>query len=334
MLKRIMRPRLLIGAALLAASIAAAGFVTFVNATRVETELPVTIGNWPRVQEQVPVPAPGEPFSFAAAGDMRADETFDAIVSHLRTEPLAFLVLLGDVTRDSTEADHRFLRAKMARQWKLPFPVFYLPGNHDLDPDGYPLDRFEATYGRARFAFTRGANRFIFLTVLPEPYGNETSLQFLEKELRAAKERGERAFVFGHCSPRVTPFIRRRTFSGEERLCSLLETHGATAYLGGDFHGYCRTTRGPTTYLVTGGGGAHLARRGAFAFHHAMVVTLSGAAVVERVCVVTKKTRLTDRLTYLSLQALTRFGWPLTVAPFLACAVLAGVLLACGRRTP
>jgi len=284
-------------------------------------QLPPHVGNRPAVRESVPPFSPTRPFSFAVVGDMRADETFDVLIRTLCRQKPAFIALIGDVARDATVADHRFLRAKMHRLWDISCPVFYLPGNHDVARESFPLSRFERIYGPTNFSLTRGPYRFVFLRLLPK-YDNKDTLRFLEEELVRAEEKKERVLVFGHCSPHVSPFVTGRTFDREDELLRLLTSHRAVYYFGGDFHGYCRTTIGPTTFVCTGGGGARLARVGSFSFHHAMIVTISGEKISERLCVIPKAVRFPDRIAYLSF----RGGWLAVAAPLAAGVLLTAVL--------
>lgn len=314
--------------------------------------LPPNIGNGEAVRAQVPGISPAEPFSFAVVGDLRADETFDAMAAELRGQKLAFLALAGDITRDPTEADHRFISFKMRERWRLPFPVFCLPGNHDVSPGTYPLERFERTYGETNFTVARGPYRFIFSRMLPGDEDNSESIRFLERELEEATAAGATAMVIGHSAPKVSSFVGGREFSGEKELVDLLAKHRVRAYIHGDFHGYVRTTVGPTTYLCVGGGGANLRQPGAFAFHHVAVISLEGSGagaggsggagrsggggaasdnaagghMVERLIVMPAKWRADERGRYLAAFAFERFGALALVVPLgVGLAALAGL---------
>jgi hypothetical protein len=294
--------------------------------------LPANVGNGPAVRSRVPDLSPTEPFTFAVVGDLRADETFDALAAELRGEKLAFLALAGDVTRNPSAADHRFIRFKMRKRWGLPFPVFLLPGNHDVDPKAYPLATFEKTYGETNFTIGRGPYRFIFLRLLPEGEDNTESIRFLTRELEDATAAGRTVFVIGHCAPKVSSSIGGRTFSGEGELVDLLAKHRVRAYFHGDFHGYVRTAVGPTTYLCVGGGGANLRQPGAFAFHHVAVISLEGDKVVERLVVMPAKWRADERGRYLACFAFERFGATALAVPLGAGLIaLAGLGLSLGR---
>jgi hypothetical protein len=308
-----------------------AGFTAYVAMVHFPGGPPASVGNRPDVRDRVPPFSPDAPFSFAAVGDIRADETFDALARELRSEKLAFLVLLGDAVRDPTEVDHRFLQAKMRGVWDLPFPVFYVPGNHDVDQQSFPLERFRALYGETCFTLARGPYRFIFLEVLPAPYDNNESLAFLARELAEAAKASATVFVFGHCSPHVSSPVTGRPFSGEERLLDLLARYRAAYYVGGDFHGYCRTTVGPTTYMTAGGGGSPLKAPGAFGFHHVAVFTLENGNAVERLCVATPRWRLDERPRYFAMAWFARAGWGAIAIPGVI-GILALVALRYGVR--
>jgi hypothetical protein len=167
----------------------------------------------------------------------------------------------------------------------------------------------------------------VFLSLLPRPLENRASLAFLARELAGAAGSNDMIFVFGHVAPHVSGAIRSREFDGEKELLDLLARHRVAYYLCGDFHNYARVTVGPTTFLVAGGGGSPLKKTGAFAFHHAAVISLEANAVVERLCVTPAAWRLTERPRYLATHALTAFGWPAAVVPLV---IGLGILAALG----
>jgi hypothetical protein len=88
-----------------------------------------------------------EDFTFAVVGDTRSIGTFELFTAELRKLPLDFAVLLDDCSYGGTEDHHRYFRAECAEEYAMPFPILYVVGNHDVSPDGFPINRFEEVYG-------------------------------------------------------------------------------------------------------------------------------------------------------------------------------------------
>ncbi|MBL1208467.1 metallophosphoesterase [Geminocystis sp. GBBB08] len=53
----------------------------------------------------------------------------EVVLQHLSTLNLDFLLLPGDLTQDGEKVNHRWLQKKLAT---LPYPVYVIPGNHDV----------------------------------------------------------------------------------------------------------------------------------------------------------------------------------------------------------
>lgn len=53
----------------------------------------------------------------------------DAVLNHLNTLNLDFLLLPGDLTQDGEAVNHQWLQEKLT---SLPYPVYVIPGNHDI----------------------------------------------------------------------------------------------------------------------------------------------------------------------------------------------------------
>jgi hypothetical protein len=71
------------------------------------TPLPANFGNHPNVVGKLTGQEKKALFRFAVVGDTKSIGTFERIAEELRTVPLDFAVLLGDVAYDGTEAYHR-----------------------------------------------------------------------------------------------------------------------------------------------------------------------------------------------------------------------------------
>jgi len=301
--------------------------------------LPPTFGNFDRVRALLQSDPRRSEFSFAVLGDAHSYSPFERICEQLRDEPLSFLVLLGDIVARPTPGYHDFLRAELASEVALPFPVFYALGNHDVDPTTFPLRRFEETYGPTNFSFEYQGCLFIVLRVLPPPESTRESLSFLESVLSARRADCRKVFVFMHCplmssEPVTTPLPDAREFT------ALFDRFKVDYVISGHHHGHARVKVRDTVYLVSGGGGADLDPAGSGMFHHAVVITIRPDMVSEKILFVPGGDDLQDRIESLAIAKV----YPLLEAyPSLAIIANAAILLVCswmvwrfvkGRRKP
>jgi len=244
--------------------------------------MPTNLGNRGRVRAMLRAGAANEPFFFAVAGDTSGHATFDGLYAGLKQERLAFLALLGDCVRNGTEGDHRFFQRLWARR-RPPFPVFYTVGNHDVDPQRFPVARFEAVYGPTNFTFEYRGCLFVVLRALPLPrYSTAETVSFLEKLADRGRTGYRRVFVFMHVPPDVSPEWRARPLESGARLAESLEKLGADYVFTGDYHGLARANVRGVNYVVTGGGGSRLKAASYGRFHHAVVIGVGPDWVSER----------------------------------------------------
>ena len=86
----------------------------------------------------------------------------------------------------------------------------------------------------------------------------------------------------------------------------LLDELGIEYVFAGDFHGYAQTKLHNTTYIVTGGGGAHLNEEKGKQFHHALVIRVTPDSFDKRIIAVSRTNDLEDRLEKLAISEI----WP------------------------
>lgn len=276
-------------------------YAVIVVSTEANVPLPPAFGNFERVRALLMDDEQQEEFSFAVVGDTQGTETFEQIAGALQDEPLSFMVLLGDCVRKGTVGYHRFFRCEWAGEISLPFPVFYVVGNHDVDREKFPVSQFEQLYGPTNFSFAYHGCLFVVLRVLPKPYSIKESLAFLESLLSSCRHNYDKVFVFMHIPPPVSSDFSARSFDNAEELVALFNRFYVDYVITGDYHGYARVKIKNTTYIVTGGGGGHLEEQKFGKFHHAIVIKVGPHSVSERVLLVSSTVGFEDKVEQFAL---------------------------------
>ena len=274
-----------------------------------DMELPANFGNSDRNLAAAAASSasrPGE-FRFAVVGDPAARSTFINIVNELNTLKLDFAVLLGDVTRSDTQGDHKDVRYLVGARVHTGHPMLYVVGNHDLGPGGFKLKDWEANYGRHQCYFKRGANLFI-ISHVPQvkDYDGGEGIRYLESVLQREAQSARRIFVLNHIPPACGFEWSARTLQDDRKLRDLLEKYRVDYLITGDYHSYARIQKGPTTILVSGGGGSRV-KGGRFGFHHAVVFSVRDDSVQERICAVPRGSSFGTRLRYIALTEMAPF---------------------------
>ena len=292
--------RIVLACIVLSVALLAAGWQLFCYCVHMEVSgvaPPANFGNWERNRHAAADDAMADAsdhFRFVVAGDSRGYGTFEVLMEELKKLNPDFLILLGDIARHGTEADHKFLQLEMSTEMQTDFPVFYVVGNHDIVPD-YPPSVWEKTYGPAQCFFKRNGNLFI-LAFIPEidPQA-EIGIRFVEKTLQEQGPHAKRIFVFNHVPPRVSPDSPFDGFPHQDKLLDLLRRYEVDYFIAGDYHSYACARLNGTNIIVSGGGGSRL-KGGSFGFHHAAVFDVSDTMVQERLCVIPGILALEDRL--------------------------------------
>jgi len=255
------------------------------------------LGNFKWIREKLSKEKPKDEFSFAIIGDTKGRGTFEKIAEKLKKEKLSFAVNLGDFVRKGTEYYHAWFRAEYATEINFPFPMFLVVGNHDVDPNTFPVSKFEKLYGPTIFSFPYQGCLFVFLRILPKPYSIKPSLKFLRTLIsKNPSKKYKYIFVFMHIPPHVSKEIRSRRFEKEKELVDLLRKLHPTYVIAGDYHGYVHFEQDEIIYLVSGGGGAKLKKAKYGSFHHAIVITVSKKGISERLLVVKERSDLQDAI--------------------------------------
>ena len=258
-------------------------------------ELPPNFGNFQRVRDLLADDGQLQQFSFAVVGDTKGLGTFEAIREDLSTEPLSFMVLLGDCVRAGTPGYHSYLRAEWTEGSRVSFPIFYVVGNHDVDEQKFPISEFENNYGPTNFSFEYQDCLFIVLRVIGRADLMDESCRFLESQL-SNRDKYRLVFVFMHSPQFMLPHSLGEAKYHPEDVLNLLDRYRVDYVIAGDYHGYARVKRKNTVYLVSGGGGAHLKGAKYGAFHHAMVIAVGQNSVSERILFADRNEHIEDAL--------------------------------------
>ena len=117
----------------------------------------------------------GFPFSFLVIGDTQATENAETLIEMaMKTGEHTFMVILGDFVKKPDLWQHRFFLTEMMAEIRPSFPVFLVPGNHDIDYGGSRIkdpgrrvtrEIYESLYGARDFDFVFNNCLFIICGV-------------------------------------------------------------------------------------------------------------------------------------------------------------------------
>jgi Icc protein len=156
----------------------------------------------------------GRPLAFAHIGDLHITDAkqrnfsdFMSIVAQIEIEcggMLDFVVLPGDNADNGAPAQYRLIATALIT---LSCPVHLIAGDHDMEQGS--LDAFYAGLGADRLpkAVTVRGVRCLFVDIVGSGGGGPDfclgvdQMQWLERELKGAEERGETAALFMHSYP-------------------------------------------------------------------------------------------------------------------------------------
>jgi hypothetical protein len=236
----------------------------------------------------------GFPFSFLVIGDTQNSNRATTLIERaLKEGHSSFMIILGDFVSRPDLWHHRFFLTEMIAEIKPSFPVFLVPGNHDIDykslkikGDGRRVtpEIYESLYGGRNFDFVFNNCLFIICGIDPENPANY--INYLRDTL-SGKGKGKRyIFVFMHHPPRGVGMAASFSLPSEEDFFSLLETYQVTSCFFGDYHGYWRGQRKGTNLIVSGGGGAIKSWQPEWGrFHHILKITVDENTISEGVMI-------------------------------------------------
>jgi predicted phosphodiesterase len=244
----------------------------------------------------------GFPFSFLVLSDTHLSSgAMTLIRKALKAGDYSFMVILGDIVNRPDIRYHDFFLNRMTQEIRIPFPVFLVPGNHDID----------------LFSDTKRVDR----RVTPEIY-ESLYLRHLRDSLSTKGDGKRYRLIFMHNPPGI---IGAASFDlpKQDEFLNLLKTYRVTTCFFGDYHAYSRMWREGTNLILSGGGGGHLRdyQPEWGKFHHIMRITVDENSISEGMIVLrgaeidffwTLKRWIFIRL----LPSLNKNAWVLYVLPF------------------
>ena len=172
------------------------------------------------------------------------------------------MVILGDFVNEPDIWQHRFFLTETAVKIKPPFPIFLIPGDHDIayrSFKGKKMERtvtpevYESLYGTRNVDFVFNDCLFILCGVNLK---NRTDYLDYLRDTLSRKGNGKRhIFVFVHYPPKGLAGHIKGPLPNEEEFFPLLEAYRVTSRFFGDHHGYWRGQRKGVNLIVSGGGG-------------------------------------------------------------------------------
>ena len=215
-----------------------------------------------RVGERIPPPGPSEPASDAAPirmavwSDCRNSiQVQNRLVAALRERKPDLTVGLGDLVGMARTYQFQLLADRLAEAGT---PVFFVPGNHDLDPFG-TLKPYARVFGTPCWSFVHRGVLFLGLDTsrgLDDPLDRA----WLEAEIERRRGAVKRVLLFTH-HPLYPPPNRPKKALVEDQGTWALRFHAESegmTVLAGNFHGYDVQRRGRVLQVVTGGAGSRL----------------------------------------------------------------------------
>ena len=197
-----------------------------------------------------------------------SEEIMDAFLAEAIAQEPEALLLTGDLTFNGALLSHTALAAKLSKAEAAGLRIYVLPGNHDLDnPNAASFSGAE--FQRASFAeaadFRRIYADFGFDEALSidsdslsyavdlnddtrllmldfntrhDPCGiSDRSLEWVEEQLKAARDAGKHMLAAGHQNIfQLTVFRGGYVIDKAERLAELFRQYGVTLYLSGHLH--------------------------------------------------------------------------------------------------
>ena len=196
-------------------------------------------------------------FSFAVIGDIQEGEQIfrQAVYLMNKDKSLLFAVCAGDLTESGTKWEYDRYKSIIDIS-KLRF--YNVIGNHDKYWGG--IKNFEKLFGRPYYSWDSSGSHFIALDNVSKNGLGTAQMTWLKADLAASKDKPK--FVFMH-KPMfdITGSFPDQVMHPQteaQSLMKLFEQNNVVAVFCGHIHGYAKEKVNGITYIISGGGGAHL----------------------------------------------------------------------------
>ena len=161
---------------------------------------------------------PNAPQNFAGGlqQQMNSLALYERVIEQINEFDPAFVVHGGDIVCGGNSFDMsaeqyvEALNVAHSLGERLKAPIYYIPGNHDLDPETGSKESYLECFGinnRGSTCFVKENIRFILMDAQEVPedlthgYVSTNQLAWVERELKKAVDYGEEIFIFTHQLP-------------------------------------------------------------------------------------------------------------------------------------
>jgi len=238
----------------------------------------------------------GLPFSFLVMSDTHNSNIGEALLkAAMMKKDVSFLIHVGDFVDGPGLWEHRFFLTNMSVEIKPSFPIFLVPGNHDIDYFSFRRRQngqrvtpeiFESLYGARNFNFLFNNCLFILCEIDP---GNLTGyLNYLSETLSQKGVGKKYIFVFIHYPPeRIVKYREGTSLPNEAEFFNIIESYKVTACFFGHYHGYRKIyTKGVQMVVLGGGGGRLKSWQSEWGkFHHLLKINVDENIITEDILV-------------------------------------------------
>lgn len=203
---------------------------------------------------------PGE-FSFAVLGDTRGNiEAFRKAMRLARShDDVQFILHTGDIAKRLQRRYFEWLLRQIDDELGE-FPIYVVPGNHDIVHSSDPLPErtraFHRAFGQAPYWFSWGEALFVVLNN-GDMRLDAAERRWLDEALTRMRPSHRYCFVVMHAPPRdpIGEHGSRLRTDHADALEAILERHRVDAVISGHLHSFCKGKIGCVPIYVSGSAG-------------------------------------------------------------------------------
>ncbi len=215
-------------------------------------------------------------FSFAVMGDNRdGDDILRKILLSIdKDKEIRFVINNGDLVDDGYEKElKKYIKLiKISKK-----PVISIIGNHEVPLFGTEKN-YKDIFGKPYFSFKYANSYFIILDDSNKKKVPKKEYKWLKKELKKAQSFQYR-FVFMHVplyDPRKGEYSKGhslKSLKNAKKLNKLFDKYQVSMLFCSHIHSFFKGYWHKTPYIITGGAGAPLSKKG---FYHYIKVIIDG----------------------------------------------------------